>query len=141
MSFYPHFLAFVFLHMIKFSCGQLLTYQCAKHRNTAARIVPFKLKCAKHMFSKGSIHHLAYDEDVFTCIQSSLYDRVQPVVYGSAKNEQDDGEQVGATCQKKYDNQCIPGAAHCIGQEDHKINRQEIRILFTMCAVGHIFNF
>ena len=47
-----------------------ITYQCAKHRNAAARIAPFKVKCAKHMFPKGSIHHMAYDEDVFTCIQS-----------------------------------------------------------------------
>ena len=46
-----------------------ITYQCARHRNAVARIAPFKIKCAKHMFPKGSIHHLAYDEDVFTCIQ------------------------------------------------------------------------
>ena len=49
-----------------------ITYQCAKHRNVAARIAPFKVKCAKHMFPKGSIHRLAYDEDVFTCIQSFI---------------------------------------------------------------------
>ena len=47
-----------------------ITYQCAKHKNAAVRIAPFKIKCAKHMFPKGSIHHLAYDEDVFTCIQN-----------------------------------------------------------------------
>ena len=66
----------------------------------------------------------------------SIYDRVQPVVYGSAKNEQGNRDQVGAACQKKYDSQCISGTAHCIGQEDHKISRQEIRILFAMCAIG-----
>ena len=48
-----------------------ITYQCAKHRNAAARIAPFKLKCAKHSFAKGSIHRLDYDEDVFTCIQTN----------------------------------------------------------------------
>ena len=26
--------------------------------------------------------------------------------------------------------------AHCIDQEDHKISRQGIRILFAVCAVG-----
>ena len=30
-----------------------ITYQCAKHMNAAARISPFKVKCAKHMFPKG----------------------------------------------------------------------------------------
>ena len=34
-------------------------------------VAPFKIKCAKHMFPKGSIHYLNYDEDVFTCIQTS----------------------------------------------------------------------
>ena len=33
----------------------------------------------------------------------SLDDCVQPVVYGSAKNEQGNRDQVGAACQKKYD--------------------------------------
>ena len=46
-----------------------VTYQCARHKNAAAWIVPFKLKCAKHSFTEGSIHHRNYDEDVFTCIQ------------------------------------------------------------------------
>ena len=46
-----------------------ITYLCVKHRNAAARIAPFKVKCAKHSFIEGSIHHLDYDEDVFTCIQ------------------------------------------------------------------------
>ena len=31
----------------------------------------------------------------------SLYDRVQSVVYGGAKNEQGNRDQVGAACQKK----------------------------------------
>ena len=47
-----------------------ITYQCARHGNVAFRIAPFKLKCAKHMFPKESIHHLDYDEDVFTCVQA-----------------------------------------------------------------------
>ena len=47
-----------------------ITCQCARHRNAAARIAPFKLKCAKHSFTKGSLHHFDYDEDVFTCIQT-----------------------------------------------------------------------
>ena len=46
-----------------------ITYQCVKHRNTAARIAPFKIKCAKHMVIKGSIHCHNYDEDVFPCVQ------------------------------------------------------------------------
>ena len=46
-----------------------ITYQCTKHRNAAARIAPFKIKCAKHGCVEGSIHHLDYDEGVFTCIQ------------------------------------------------------------------------
>ena len=33
----------------------------------------------------------------------SLYDRVQPVVYGGTKNEQGNRDQDGAACQKKYD--------------------------------------
>ena len=49
-------------------------YQCAKHRNAASRIAPFKLKCAKHSFTEGSNHHGGYDKDVFTCIQSCLVD-------------------------------------------------------------------
>ena len=40
-----------------------------------------------------------------SCDQSlyvlSLYDRVQPVVYGGARNEQGNRDQVGASCQKK----------------------------------------
>ena len=48
-----------------------ITYQCARHGNAASRITPFKLKCAKHSFIKGSIHHLDYDGDVFTCIQDT----------------------------------------------------------------------
>ena len=27
-----------------------IIYQCARHRNAASRIAPFKLKCANHMF-------------------------------------------------------------------------------------------
>ena len=38
-----------------------IAYQCAKHRNTAAQIAPFKVKCAKHMFLKESIHRLDYN--------------------------------------------------------------------------------
>ena len=37
---------------------------------------------------------------------------------------------------KKYDSQCIPDTANCIGQEDYKIGRREIRILFAVCAIG-----
>ena len=33
----------------------------------------------------------------------SLYDRVQPAIYGGAKNEQGNRDQVGTACQKKYD--------------------------------------
>ena len=69
MSFYLHVIAFDFLHMAKFSCGQLLTYQCAEHWNAAAWIASFRIKCAKHSFTEGSIRHLDYDESVFTCIQ------------------------------------------------------------------------
>ena len=45
---------------------------CAKHRDATARITPFKIKCAKYSFTEGSIHHLDYDEDVFTCIQTKF---------------------------------------------------------------------
>ena len=34
-----------------------VTYQCVRHGNAAARVVPFKVKCTKHMFPKGSAHH------------------------------------------------------------------------------------
>ena len=41
-----------------------------------------------------------------SCDQSlyvlSLYDRVQPVVYGSAKHERYDGDRAETTCQNKY---------------------------------------
>ena len=37
---------------------------------TAARITPFKIKCAKHMVIKGSIHCHDYDDDVFPCVQN-----------------------------------------------------------------------
>ena len=37
---------------------------------------------------------------------------------------------------KKYDSQCIPDTANCIGQEDYKIGRREIRILSAVCAIG-----
>ena len=47
-----------------------ITCQRARHGNAAARIAPFKSKCARHMVAKGSIHHLDYDEDVFTGIQT-----------------------------------------------------------------------
>ena len=75
MSLYLHFVAFDFLHMAKFSCGQLLTYQYARHRNAASRIAPFKLKCAKQ-FHKGVDPHLAYDEDVFICVQGCYWNSV-----------------------------------------------------------------
>ena len=53
-----------------------ITYQCAKHRNTAARIAPFNSKCAGHMPAKGSIHCHDYNEDVFPCVQFfRTYDR------------------------------------------------------------------
>ena len=60
------------LRIVSDESEDAITYQCAKHRNAAAWIATFKVKCAKHMFLKGSIHHLAYDEDVFTCIQNYM---------------------------------------------------------------------
>ena len=75
-----------------------------------------------------------------SCDQSlyvlSLYDRVQPVVYGSAKNERGNRDQTWTACQKKYGSQCVHSVACCIGQEDHKISRQGIRILSAVCAIG-----
>ena len=56
-------------------------YQCAKHRNTASRIAPFNLKCAKHMWIKGSIHYHDYDEDVFPCVQMNQINRVNSRLY------------------------------------------------------------
>ena len=38
-----------------------ITYQCAEHRNAAALVAPFKIKCAEHMVIKGSIHCHDYD--------------------------------------------------------------------------------
>ena len=46
-----------------------ITYQCAEHRNAAALVAPFKIKCAEHMVIKGSIRCHDYDEDVFPCVQ------------------------------------------------------------------------
>ena len=68
-----------FQHLSFFSspCGlffggseDAITCQYARHRNAAARIAPFKIKCVKHMFPEGSIHYMDYDKDIFTCIQS-----------------------------------------------------------------------
>ena len=42
----------------------------------------------------------------------------------------------GRHAKKKHDSQCIPDTANCIGQEDYKIGRREIRILFAVCAIG-----
>ena len=47
-----------------------ITYQRARYRDAADRMVSFKLK---YMFSNGSIHHWIYDEDVFTCIHTNRY--------------------------------------------------------------------
>ena len=41
----------------------------------------------------------SFDQSLYVL---SLYDRVQPVVYGSAKNEQYDRDQTETTCQNKY---------------------------------------
>ena len=41
----------------------------------------------------------SFDQSLYVL---SLYDRVQPVVYGSAKNERYDGDQAEMTCQNKY---------------------------------------
>ena len=40
-------------------------HEDSKSGHTVARIVPFKLKCAKHMVIKESIQCHDYDEDVF----------------------------------------------------------------------------
>ena len=48
-----------------------ITCQCAKHWNATYRVASFKIKCTKHSFVEGSIHHLDYNEDVFTCIQTT----------------------------------------------------------------------
>ena len=42
----------------------------SKLSNAAARIAPFKIKCAKHMVIKGSINCHDYGEDVFPCVQN-----------------------------------------------------------------------
>ena len=74
MSISISFILFITFLRIVFGGSEVaITYQCAEHRNAAALIAPFKVKCAEHSFTEGSIHHLAYDEDVFTCIQTSLY--------------------------------------------------------------------
>ena len=58
-------LSFTSLRIVFGGSEAVITYQCAKHRNTAARIVPFKFKCTGHMVIKGSIRCHDYDEDVF----------------------------------------------------------------------------
>ena len=59
-----------YLRIVSVGSESAITCQRARHRNAASRISPFKVKCAKHSFTEGSIHHLGCDEDVFTCIQS-----------------------------------------------------------------------
>ena len=49
-----------------------VTYQCMKYRNVTVQIAPFRIKCAKYSCAKRSIHHLGYDEDVFTCVHASV---------------------------------------------------------------------
>ena len=68
----PHiFYLFITSMRITFDGSEdAITCQRARHGNAAARIAPFKSKCARHMVAKGSIHHLDYDEDVFTGIQT-----------------------------------------------------------------------
>ena len=79
----------------------------------------------------------SFDQSLYVL---SLYDRVQPVVYGSAKNKQYDGDQAETTCQNKYYSWCILGTAHCIGQKDHSISKQGIGVLPAMCAIGAHFS-
>ena len=43
-----------------------------------------------------------YEDLGKSTIPSTVYDRVQPVVYGSAKNEQYNRDQTETTCQNKY---------------------------------------
>ena len=45
-------------------------HEDSKSGHTAARIAPFKIKCAEHMVIKGSIHCHDYDEDVFPCVHN-----------------------------------------------------------------------
>ena len=45
----PFFILFITFLQIAFGGSEdAITYQFTKHRNVAARIAPFKLKCAKH---------------------------------------------------------------------------------------------
>ena len=48
-----------------------ITCQCARHGNAAARIATFKIKYAKHSCTEKSIRRWIYDEDAFTCVQTT----------------------------------------------------------------------
>ena len=56
--------------------GDAITCQRAKHKNATSRVASFKIECAKHVYKQGSIHHLDYDGDVFTCIQRCYWGSV-----------------------------------------------------------------
>ena len=43
-------LFFTFLQIVFGGSEDAITYQCARHKNAASRIAPFKIKCAKHSF-------------------------------------------------------------------------------------------
>ena len=58
------------LRIVSDGSEDAVTSQRARHGNAAARIAPFRIKCAKHSFTEGPIHRLDYDKDVFTCIQT-----------------------------------------------------------------------
>ena len=44
-------------------------HEDSKPSNVVARVATFKIKCAMHMWIKGSIHRYDYGKDVFPCVQ------------------------------------------------------------------------
>ena len=80
-----------------------------------------------------------------SCDQSlyvlSLYDRVQPVVYGSAKNEQCDRDQVGAACQKNMASNVFLVLLIVLVKMIIKSTDKESEYYLQCVRQEHIFNF
>ena len=69
------------LRIVSDGSEDAVTSQRARHGNAAARIAPFRIKCAKHSFTEGPIHRLDYDKDVFTCIVLVIKFRLFSVIH------------------------------------------------------------
>ena len=54
----------IYLRIVFGGSEDAIIHQGSKPGNTTDRIATFKLKCAKHSYMQGSIHHRVYDEDI-----------------------------------------------------------------------------